>query len=192
GVRYLPRVARPVVYAGWIAATLLVVPAAAIAHKAGLNHASWLPGTARNRIVLWNVTAQKVIEHPLLGIGIDSGKPLDEEAASTAKIEKGDSYPQRTGRHSHNIFMQTWYELGAVGAALFLTLGLAALGAMSRLPDDDQPFAFASFVSAMVIGSFTWGMWQPWFMAAFGLWVVALLIALDASRRSRAPSPAVA
>ncbi len=179
---------RALVLAGWVAATMLIVPLAAISHNAGLHQARWLPGTARNRIVLWNVTATKIAEAPLLGIGIGSTKPLDEEAAPTAETKPGDTYPQRTGRHSHNIFMQTWYELGAVGAALLLIVGVIGLRGFARLPAADQPYVYASFVSATVIASFTWGMWQPWFMAAFGIWAMVLVIALDAARRNH-PNP---
>ena len=182
-------VMRALVLAGWIAATMFVVPLAAISHDAGLHRAEWMPGTARNRIVLWSVTARKMTESPIFGIGIGSTKPLDEEAAPTAKTQPGDTYPQRTGRHSHNIFMQTWYELGAVGAILLLVTGVIGLRGLARLPADDQPYAYASFVAASVIASFTWGMWQPWFMAAFGIWATVLAIALDAARRARAEQP---
>lgn len=176
---------RALVLAGWIVATMFVVPLAIVAHNASLHQAEWLPGTARNRVVLWSVTAKRISEAPFLGIGIGSTKPLDEEAAPTAETRPGDTYPQRTGRHSHNIFMQTWYELGAVGAILLLVAGTLGLRVLARLPAADQPFAYASFVTATVIASFTWGMWQPWFMAAFGIWAMLLVIALDAARRSR-------
>jgi O-antigen ligase len=185
GVSVAAPVMRALVLAGWIGATMLIVPLAAVSHEAGLHQAQWLPGTARNRVVLWNVTARKIAEAPLLGIGIGSTKPLDEEAAPTAEKQPGDAYPQRTGRHSHNIFMQTWYELGAVGAILLLVAGVMGLRVLARLPRADQPYAYASFVAAAVIASFTWGMWQPWFMAAFGIWAIVLAIALDAARRSR-------
>ena len=185
GMTVAAPVVRALVLAGWVAATLFVVPIAAVSHQAGLHQASWLPGTARNRIVLWSVTAEKIRGAPILGVGIGSTKPLDEEAAPTAERRPGDSYPQRTGRHSHNIFMQTWYELGAVGAVLLLVVGVLGLRVLGRLPVADQPYAYASFVSATVIASFTWGMWQPWFMCAFGIWAVLLLLGLDAARRSR-------
>lgn len=187
GMTVAPKPMRALVLAAWVAATLLVVPLAATAYDKGLHQAGWLPQTARNRIVLWGVTADKVWANPVLGIGIDSTKPLDEDAAAQATVKPGDSYPQRTGRHAHNIFMQTWYELGAVGALLLLAVGVLALRALGRLPAADQPYAVASFVSAMAIGAFTWGMWQPWFMAAFGIWAAMLVIGLDAaSRTSRA------
>ncbi|MGE0766166.1 MAG: O-antigen ligase family protein [Hyphomicrobiaceae bacterium] len=187
GMAISASVTRALVIALWIAATMLVVPAANIAHDAGLHRVAWLPQTARNRIVLWNVTADRMLDSPILGIGIGSTKPLDEEAAHDAPLEEGDAYAQRTGRHAHNIFMQAWFELGAAGAILLLVVGLIALRAMIRLPAKVQPFTFASFASTMVVASFSWGMWQPWFMCAFGFWAVLLLIGLDAARRA-APS----
>ena len=186
GILLARAVTRSLVIAGWLAATLLVVPAANFAHERGLHRVDWLPESARNRIVLWNVTADRMVESPVFGIGIESTKPLDQRAAPNAPREPGDTYAQRTGRHAHNVFMQTWFELGAIGAMLLLVVGLTALRAMMRLPAMDQSFAFASFASTMVLASFSWGVWQPWFMCAFGLWSVILLIAFDASRRARA------
>lgn len=177
---------RALILTVWLGATLLIVPAANIAHDGGLHRVDWLPTSARNRIVLWNVTADRMLGAPILGVGIESTKPLDQQAAPAARLEPGDTYAQRTGRHAHNIFMQVWYELGAIGAVLLLVAGLAALRALARLSAIDQPFAFASFASTMVLASFSWGLWQPWFMCAFGLWTVLLLIALDASRRKAA------
>ena len=184
GMTFAPALSRALVMAAWFAATMLIIPAANFAHDAGLHHVEWIPQTARNRIVLWNVTADRLHRAPILGIGIGSTKPLDEEAAASAPLEPGDTYAQRTGRHAHNIFMQTWYELGAIGAILLLVIGAIALRAMKRLPSADQPFVFASFASTMVLAAFTWGIWQPWFMCAFGLWAVLLLVSLDATRRA--------
>jgi O-antigen ligase len=183
-MRVAAPIVRVLVLAAWVGATLLIVPLAGLAHDSGLHQAQWLPKTARNRLVLWNVTATKVADAPLLGIGIGSTKPLDAAAAATAERLDGDDYPQRTGRHAHNIFLQTWYELGAAGAGLLLAMGVLALRRFARLPAATQPYAYASFVSTMVIAAFTWGMWQPWFMAAFGMWAVTLSIAVDAARRS--------
>ncbi|MDX2156550.1 MAG: O-antigen ligase family protein [Hyphomicrobiaceae bacterium] len=184
GMWALPGIVRWLVVAGWVTATLLIVPLAASAYSNGLYQAQWMPKTARNRIVLWGVTASKVRETPLLGVGLGSTKSLDQEAADSAAWPKDHPYPLRTGRHSHNIYMQTWYELGAVGAALLLALGLALQYGLSRLSVQIQPYAYASLVTAALVAAFSWGMWQPWFMAAFGFWGVGLLMAQDAARRT--------
>lgn len=174
---------RKAIAAGWVIATLLVVPIVAQAYQNQLHFAEWLPVTARNRIILWGYTAGEVAKTPILGVGVASTKDLDEANADKAVQPPGYTYALRTGRHSHNGFLQTWYELGAVGAALLLAVGLCAIAVLSRLPRPDQALAFASFVAAVIIGSFTWGIWQTWFMAAYGIWAVLLAVAFEGSRR---------
>lgn len=174
GMWLAPVLMRRAVVIGWIVATLLVVPIALASYSAGLHMAQVIPETGRNRIILWGFTAQQVVKAPILGVGLASTKTLDDRAEATAEWPDGFSYPLRTGRHSHNIFMQTWYELGAVGALLLLGVGLAILRVLARQPARVQPFAYASFVSAVLLGSFSWGMWQTWFMASFGLWALLL------------------
>lgn len=177
GMRIAPRLMRALIVAAWVTATLLVVPIAGLAYASGLHTATWIPQTGRNRIILWSVTAQEIAKTPIRGIGPASTKELDAKAGPTAPRPEDHSYALRTGRHAHNIYMQTWYELGAVGAVLLLVLGLAGLSALRRLPASVEPFAMASFVAAAVIGAFSWGMWQAWFTAAFGLWIVLLATA---------------
>jgi hypothetical protein len=177
-------VMRKTIVAGWVIAALLVVPLVTLAYKQQLHFAEWLPLTARNRVILWGYTAGEVAKAPILGVGVVSTKDLDDANAEKAIQPPGYTYPLRTGRHSHNAFLQTWYELGAIGAALLLAMGLCALAVLSRLPKGDQALAFASFVAAMVIGSFSWGIWQTWFMAAYGIWALLLALAFEGSRRS--------
>ncbi|MFV0296866.1 MAG: O-antigen ligase family protein [Hyphomicrobiaceae bacterium] len=177
GMKVAPRTMKLLVLAGWITATVLVVPIASTCYSAGLYKAGWIPETGRNRIVLWGVTAQRIQRSPILGIGIKSIKPLDEAAAETALWPKDHPYPLRTGRHSHNIFMQTWFELGAVGAAFLLAIGLATFAIFQKRSSALQPYLYSSFTATTVIGAFSWGLWQPWFMAAFAIWAVLLLLA---------------
>jgi O-antigen ligase len=178
-------VMRKAITVGWVIATLLVVPMVTLAYKQQLHFAEWLPVTARNRVILWGYTAGEVMKTPILGIGVASTKELDKANADKAIQPPGYTYPLRTAQHSHNIFLQTWYELGAIGAALLLAMGLCALALLSRLPRGDQALAFASFVAAVLIGSFTWGIWQTWFMAAYGIWALLLALALEGSRRQQ-------
>ncbi len=179
---YVPKVMRALVLVAWVAATILVVPIAAGSYSAGLYKATWIPKTGRNRIVLWGVTAAKVRDAPLLGVGVKSTKTLDLEAAAKAEWPKDHPYPLRTGRHSHNIYMQTWYELGAIGALFLLAIGLVVLNLFRRLPEDVQPYLYASFVSTAILGALSWGLWQPWFMAAFAIWATLIIMALEMQR----------
>lgn len=186
GMWLWPLVMRRLITAGFVIATLLVVPIALASYSAGLWQARWIPETGRNRIILWSFTASEWRKAPLLGIGVASTRELDARAGPTAERLPGHTYALRTGRHSHNIFMQTWYELGAVGAALLLAIGLALLALLRRLPRSQAPYAYATFVSAVLIGCFSWGLWQAWFMAAFATSAIALAIALETAERREA------
>lgn len=184
GMVYGAPVMRKLILAGWLTATLLVVPIAMLAYSAGLHQASSIPQTGRNRIILWKVTADEVRKQPILGIGVASTKERDEQAAPTAKQPEGYGYPLRTGRHAHNVFMQTWYELGAIGALLLAATGALLLRWIGALPAMASAYGHAAFVAAALVGAFSWGMWQTWFMAAYGIWALLLLLAVTMHSRS--------
>lgn len=180
-----PRVAARLLAAGWIAACLLVVPVADLAYRqAGWHTAEWLPRTARQRIILWGYTAAQVPNQPLLGVGIASTKPLDDARRETLTKPPRHVYELRTGPHAHNAYLQVWYELGAIGALLFMGLGLALIRQIVRLEAAVQPWLLATFASGSLIGAFTWGLWQAWFMGAFAF--AALLAIIIASYRPKA------
>lgn len=180
-----PRLALGAVAAGWIAATMLVVPAANLAYARELHLARGMPESARQRIILWGYTAEQVPKRLLTGVGIASTKTLDLGRGELPK-PPGFSYPRRTGPHAHNIYLEVWYELGAIGAALLLALGACLLRGVRRLPRLAQPFVLASFTSAAVTGAFTWSLWQTWFMAAFAISLMLNLVAIELARRKEA------
>lgn len=49
--------------------------------------------------------------------------------------------------HTHNMYLQIWYELGAIGSMLFVAAGLAVLR-LDRLPVAAQPAMFVTFAAA--------------------------------------------
>ena len=56
-------------------------------------------------------------------------------------------YPRTTGPHSHSLFLQVWYELGLVGAALAALAGAATALRTTSLSPEVQPFAAATFAA---------------------------------------------
>jgi O-antigen ligase len=168
--------------AGWCAATLLVVPIAKELYARGLHLNSPIPLSGKQRIVLWGYTAEQVGKRPLLGIGIASTKKLDERNVAAEK-PAGYPYPRKTGPHAHNIYLQTWYELGATGAVLLLVFGLSMIAAITTLPERFRPYAAAAFASAATMGAFTWSMWQAWFMGLFALTLMVILLGAEFARR---------
>ena len=174
------------VAAGWVAACLAVVPLAHAAYNSGTQHAQWLPDNARARIIIWAATAEKVRQHPVLGIGAGSTPAVHKATKSAAEQRPGDLLPWSTGVHSHNVFLQFWYELGAAGVCLLLSLGLALLALIGRMPSGIQPFALAAFVSVSAVNAFSWSLWYPWLLASIFFTVFAVVLANTFQQRLRA------
>ena len=164
----------------WCLAFALVLPLDFAAYNAGWHMESWLPDSARARIILWEFTAERVLEHPWLGIGVHSTHALKPKA-SLDRTE-GLIFPHSSGEHAHDLFLQTWYELGLIGVILLALAGAAIALRMLRLPTDIQPFAAASFAAFFGIAAFAWSIWQTWFMCAIGLLILYQVAAASASR----------
>lgn len=168
----------------WCLGFALVLPLTFLAYDADLHRADQLPNSFRARIIIWEYTAERALEHPWLGIGARSTRALRQPEELAEKPE-GFVYSRNTGRHAHNIFLQTWYELGLVGAILIAIAGATIALRMSLLPLGAQPFAGATFTTFLAIAAVAWGMWQTWLICAVGLMVVYLRLAAEARRGSQ-------
>jgi O-antigen ligase len=175
--RLSPRSARILVMIGWVAALLLVRPAVLLAYDQGLHKASWMQDSARARIILWAYTVRQMSKAPILGVGAQTTR-AESEAGRRAEVLPGHAFPQWTGRHGHNVYLQTWYELGVIGAGLLLGLGLLILRWLWTLPRPGQDYAASAFVCASTMCAASFGMWQAWFIAACMLIVPMLTLGL--------------
>ncbi len=164
---------------GWIACWLLVVPVSIFGFSYELQHSTWLPPTAQQRILIWNVVGLDVLDHPISGRGLGStqaNSPAIPDLSEFAYQQRNLPVPPNLtvfrANHAHNAYLQVWYELGAIGAALFMCLGLAILGAINRLEPQQQPAMLATFGAASVILLPSYGIWQSWFIGMFALGVI--------------------
>jgi O-antigen ligase len=165
---------------GWTTATLLVVPLCMLAYAGGAYHVQWLPNTARERIVIWGYTTEQIPKAPMLGVGLGTSRVLNEQTRSVRDYAPGTDYRRTTRGHSHNIYLQAWFETGAVGAGLLFVLGLLVLNAIKGAAAAAQPYLAATFVASALVAASSFSLWAPWFMACFALvailgWLAALL-----------------
>jgi hypothetical protein len=162
----------------WVAAFVFVIPAAFVAYQTGLHLAPWMPDSARARIIIWEYTAEQIFGQPLLGIGVDSTPALNKQQKVEGREKpKGFVYPRTVGFHGHSIFLQSWYELGAIGAILFAIAGASVALLILLLLASAQPFACGAFAAFLVVAAFAWGLWQSWFMCAAALLPIYLRVA---------------
>jgi O-antigen ligase len=143
-----------------------------------LHTAKWVQPSARERIVIWKDTAERVSEAPLVGVGARTAYVISNRAKEQTVHAPPVVGRERAAIHAHNMYLQNWFELGVVGAVLLLVAGLAALRGVAHIPQRAQPFALATFaVFAMEIAS-SWEIWQRWFAALFALTMIYLTLAI--------------
>jgi len=169
----------------WCAGFLLIVPLASASYdKLELHKAEWLPYTAQARIIIWGYTAARVPENLWFGVGVRSTRALDVGAVEENAKPAGHVVAPRTGRHAHNLFLQTWFELGFLGVGLVILAGLALLKRISITAPRVRPFGYGLFASSMVIAAFAWGMWQTWLIATYGIVTICFALACALQARS--------
>jgi O-antigen ligase len=171
-----PRIVIRALAVAWCLGFVLVLPLDFLAYKADLQRATWLPETARARVIIWDYTAELFFKHPWLGIGADSTKGARAKRTEPPEWPKGYVYPRDTGHHAHNLFLQTLYELGLVGTILVAIAGAAVILRIAFLPRQAQPYAVAALTVFAAIAAFAWSMWQAWLICAVGLLVVYVLL----------------
>jgi O-antigen ligase len=88
------------------------------------------------------------------------------------------------------VYLQTWYELGLVGATLLLIAGVLCLRAISALPNAAYPFALATFAVCAAELATSWEIWQRWFFMLYILaWFCLALGIKGSTEKSNVPAP---
>ena len=169
---------------GWLATILAVVPASQMAFERQVHLEPSLSVSLRHRIVLWKYTADRIIERPVLGVGIGSTGPLDAARGDKLPTIPGTRFEVRTGHHPHNIYLQVLYEFGIVGAILLLAFGWHVLWLIGRLPEPERPAYLAAFVTAAVTSLSSFGLFEVWYASALALGASTLWLASRLRRAS--------
>lgn len=150
----------------WAALSLAVVPLMLAAYHGELYRMPQIQYSGQHRIVIWGHTSHLVLAKPILGAGLAATRYLDETSRDHRPLVAGTKIESGTNIHSHNIFLQTWHELGGVGAVLLFGLGLAVLSWIGRANTLAAPYLYATFAAVVTIASLSWSLIAIWFMAS--------------------------
>jgi hypothetical protein len=182
--RYSARFARRLAVGAWVSAMLLVVPLAAAAYEAKLYEAHWLPMSAQQRIVIWGYTSAQIGNAPVFGSGIGSARALSDLDGRDMPHAPGTDFELTTHVHSHNAYLQIWFETGAIGAFLFLLTGLAALQRCTGAPAAIQRYLFSSFAAGALLAASSFSIWAPWLLASFAMTAIFVSVGVALSPSS--------
>ncbi len=165
--------------ASFAALLFLIVPLSIGMYAVKLHENPDFFKSGRARVVIWNYTAERILETPVFGVGTYSTRYLDEQRMVEAKQEARAAnlvVPAQTRAHPHNIYLHVWYELGVIGALAFAFLGFSLLMRVDQLRPPASILAIGHFAICMVVISSTYGLWQNWFQSAFVLSILMLIL----------------
>lgn len=157
---------------------LLTIPASIYAKKSGINTATWFFETARHRVNIWANTSSRIVAGQWWGVGVE-GTAAIRHALSADLQRSGAEFDLfssdlELARHAHNIYLQTWFELGVPGAALFTVIGLAAMAGMAAMSYPLTAYGVSFAGGAMASLATSYSMWQPWLIVVLALSVLML------------------
>jgi O-antigen ligase len=138
------------------------------------------------RVAQWDEIARLVPKAPLMGVGADMTYTI--RPPLQAPPAEGPWMANVPIPHPHNIYLQVWYELGFIGAALLTTFGLLLLRTIRQLPGPQRPFAYATFAVAAVQIGFSYSVWQIWFMCLFSFGLAMFVLGQNVLAASAGPN----
>jgi O-antigen ligase len=160
----------------WTVLCLAIVPAAFAMEQAEIFRTERLPYSTAHRFLIWGETARAIIQHPIVGAGSGATRVINAAGPKGEIKTKRYVFPAGLNLHAHNIYLQTWFELGAIGAILLWLTGWRMISWVRQQQDRAQPYILSAFATGMALGSTSYAYNDPWFMASFGLSMIFTII----------------
>jgi len=165
-----------------ISAVILIIVAVApisytLLEHLHLHQAPWAQPSLRERFIIWGYTAEQVAKKPIIGIGANNTEAWMKQFVPRPHEVPHEPRPRTTSTHAHNIFLQTWFELGLIGACLLAGFAVTFLKRISHLEPTSVPYAAATATSAICLALAAWNLWHSWMTALFGVTLCWLLLA---------------
>ncbi|MDA0782214.1 MAG: O-antigen ligase family protein [Rickettsiales bacterium] len=174
-----------------VLAVFAVISVAALSHKMNpqvmFDNIPEMPNSATEyRLYIWDYTAKRAMEKPVLGWGLNSARsiPITKE-----EYVLGGRHPLPL--HPHNNVLQVWLELGFVGLAVFIAFLVSQIYVISNLKysiinthckselvhsgkkkiirrfyeNFPASMFFGLFSAYFAMGETGYGIWQNWWVA---------------------------
>jgi exopolysaccharide production protein ExoQ len=145
---------------------------------------TWLPRSAHHRLTIWTFGAKRILEKPVAGWGLDASRAIpggDDTVPVSVTSPRYGNYVLQLAQmplHPHNVAIQSWLELGAVGAALVIATIITILRRAGASADAGYRGAAAGLLTVVVtVDLVSYGMWQSWWLCSIGLATMMLVAA---------------
>ena len=120
--------------------------------------------SALHRLYIWRFSAERIIDKPALGWGLDASRDLP---GGDERLPEGGVV---MSMHPHNGTLQVWLELGVIGAGLLAVVVAVSLLAQCQIRDRfDAAATLGASTVVLVIANLSFGIWQTWWLCTFGL-----------------------
>ena len=140
-----------------------------------------LPENSQHRILIWDFTANKILERPITGWGFNSSRFIADKQDTS---ELGSLLQL----HPHNGVLEIWLELGVIGACIMILL-ILSIGARLRSlnPWPDRAVGLAFLMATFSISCVAYGIWQSWWVATIFLCTALLNGVLPKNEKNVSP-----
>lgn len=134
---------------------------------------------AEHRLTIWSAFEHRGFDRPWLGHGFDASFAVAEAPRPGGAPPPPDS-AHIVGFHPHDILLQAWVELGALGLAAASVILCAALARLAPRRGPALAARLGLLVSVLTVGLVGLSAWQPWWLAT----IAAALLWFDHGDRT--------
>ena len=128
-------------------------------------------GSVGVRLSVWNFIAERALERPFSGYGIEATKIITDFS--------NDPRSPYQALHPHNFALQLWIEMGISGA-LFAAAFLGwVLKGMRKMEPAYARAALATMVTVLSVAAMGYGLWQGMWLGAFAMLASFCVLAAD-------------
>lgn len=181
---FAPDAVRRAMLAFCLSFVVFVVPLShAASHQLQWQKSDWAQFSLQDRFRIWGNSAAHVAQSPVLGIGADNTTTLE---TSTDPAVPDPSIAIRS-HHPHNIILQIWLELGAIGALMLLVAIILLFREISKISARASPYALATVATMSIEAIATWNLWSTWILSVFMLVLSVFALGLRISGHSDEP-----
>ena len=122
-----------------------------------------LAGYPQHRTEIWTFTADRIMEKPVFGWGLEAGRFMPS-FGQTSAFRPHDS--AIIPLHPHNSALQIWLEFGLIGVLLCCLFGLPWLSRkVAKSPVMDHAALLGLLTTGVMASLFSYGIWQTWIVA---------------------------